>query len=346
MKSSLRNRFRGAFCGALVGEAYGVLAEYQQPLSPRRTVSSSQREIVLQSQQLAQIYAASLIRKGDVDPQDLGEQLVHWRQSAPSLSGNVPRPGEPAIAETLLDEATTAAISRLRAGIPWHQASGTGTTARALPGLARIVPVALFFHENLAVLREKVYQTVVLTHNTLDAWYGALAIAHAIAIALRNELEPERLLPRTLEYLQDEAAPLSARLQDAQALLEAGADLETARLRLPLHQDPAAIIALAFYCFLSTPDDFSLSIRRAVRCGNPASILASLCGGLSGAYNGWTDVPVSWRLRYATEPVALADQLLATWAGAYTVLPVQEAVPLPMAPVAAPGILRPRFKAT
>ncbi len=342
MKYSLRSRFRGALCGALVGESYGVYGQWQLRLGALRAHLHPCWGIAPQGWPLAQIYGLSLIQRGDVDPQDLGERLVAWREVGPvsDVKPSALRPETP-VAQSFLDEVTAATITRLRAGLSWHKAGGTGTAACSLPGLARLVPVALFFHEDLSVLREKVYQTVVVTHNTLDAWYGALAVAHAIALAARGELQPETLLPRTLNYLQDETAALSTQLRQAQQLLEAGASLEAALLALPPTQEPHATIALAFYCFLSTPGDFALSVLRAVRCGEHAATLASLCGGLSGAYNGWTNIPVPWRVHYASEPVALADQLLAAWTGVYA--PLSEVpVSMPVAAVAAPGILRPR----
>ncbi len=359
---SLRNGFRGALCGALVGEAYGLLEHFltQDKSCPpdgvqlggwRRPtgdggMAALQQDLTARSQRLASLYARSLIQRGDVDPQDLGMQLVQWRE-LDAASGLPTASGLPALAapDPWLDAATAAAISRLRAGIPWHKASGTGAAARTLPGIARLVPVALFFHEDLTRLREKVYQATVLTHNTLDAWYAALAVAHAIALALRRELQPATLVTQTLSYLQDETATLSACLRQVDHLLQARASLERALLHLPLEADPAALVALAFYCFLTTPDDFEVAVLRSGRCEAMAATVASLCGSLSGAYNGWTSIPVAWRLSGPAEASALADQLLAAWAGVYRpeTTPTPEEAPAGMSPlVAAPGILRPR----
>ena len=97
-------------------------------------------------------------------------------------------------------------------------------------------------------------------------------------------------------------------------------------------------IALAFYCFLNTPEDLRLSVVRAARCGIAGQLTCALTGALSGAYNGAAAIPVEWRqlslavasrsLAEGQEPsvwgtgselklVELANNLFAVWAGVY-----------------------------
>lgn len=54
-------------------------------------------------------------------------------------------------------------------------------------------------------------------------------------------------------------------------------------------------IALSWYCFVTTPHDFRISVKRAALI-QPATagLLAALTGTFSGAYNGVIGIPRSW----------------------------------------------------
>lgn len=170
-----------------------------------------------------------------------------------------------------------------------------------------------------------------------------------------------------------------------QILLEKGADLETAathlcksatalrerqgegekKLQRESIVNPGNFIpiALAFYCFLNTPEDLRLSVVRAARCGIAGQITCALTGALSGAYNGVAAIPVEWRqvssaelksqqLADGQEPslwrtgsdvkiVELANNLFAVWAGVYKPDAGLDSAALARS-VAAPYVIRPR----
>jgi hypothetical protein len=84
-------------------------------------------------------------------------------------------------------------------------------------------------------------------------------------------------------------------------------------------------IALAWYCFATTPHDFKLSVGRAACLEfNLAWLTTALTATLSGAYNGMTVISHNWRTEIKqSQNWNLENQLLLKlfkfWLGIYTV---------------------------
>jgi ADP-ribosylglycohydrolase len=240
------------------------------------------------------------------------------------------------------------------------------------------LPVAMFFHENKGKLRERLGEVAKVWqyphHGRQDLVIGALAVGYAIARACKEKLDPATLIPETITYLGIDT-PLTILLVEVQKLLEQGASLETALVQLcksveaeikqkdtgkkrEKEMSPLVVraarssliasflpLAIAFYCFLSTPEDLRLAVMRAVRMGIEPPLTCSLVGAMSGTYNSVLAIPVEWGiavgknselgelgsgelkpaslkpLLWDTATVgdirSLADHLLAVWSGVY-----------------------------
>ncbi|MEG3898313.1 MULTISPECIES: ADP-ribosylglycohydrolase family protein [unclassified Microcoleus] len=247
------------------------------------------------------------------------------------------------------------------------------------------LPAAMFFHENKAKLREKIMLAIEVWPNAnKPEWETAiLAVGYAIARSLKQRLDPATAIEQTISYVKTDNA-LTELLLQVQILLEQGADLETATTHLCksatalrekqgegnkksqtksiVNPESFIPIALAFYCFLNTPEDLRLSVVRAARCGIAGQLTCALTGALSGAYNGAAAIPVEWRqlssavesrpLAEGPEPsvwrtgsdakiVELANNLFAVWAGVYNPDAGLDSAALARA-VAAPYVIRPR----
>jgi hypothetical protein len=203
-------------------------------------------------------------------------------------------------------------------------------TAKSSEVAVSTLHLALFFHENQEWLRQSLVQAAAIWQVETHTSAGILAIAIAIAVTLTDTLNPTTLMPHILSGLGTEQTVLTNRLQQVQTLIEAGVDLETTTTQLRRPPDNLGnredasdmAIALAFYCFLYTPEDFRLCVSRAVGSGYQTPITAALTGALAGVYNGINGIPVSWRVAALKLPVfiqrrQLTDQLLAIWLGVY-----------------------------
>ena len=224
------------------------------------------------------------------------------------------------------------------------------------------LPVALFCHEDEKKLRQQLHQVAAICQFPIELKQSILAIGYCLSQALKETLDPSTLIPQIVTYLQPDPAStdLQRQLLQVQVLLECRAGIETAKRQLRAIAPTSSIpIALAFYCFLSTPEDFRLSVLRAVRIAKQPQVTAALTGAMSGVYNSLAGIPAEWRIAVnrpnletswrasgwgvtsASEILQLANRLLMTWSGASDSVLNSTELGVVYA-VAAPEIIRPR----
>jgi hypothetical protein len=261
----------------------------------------------------------------------------------------------------------------------WHQIwqtpqnfmsnNGQGQTSHLLLQqgyLAEIatLPLMLFFHENPCCLRQHLQQFAQLGQSQgLETRVELLALGEAIAYLLKPSLSLQQLIPQMLTQIPPEAQ-LAQQLTQVSSLLQSGASLETVTHCLmsasasTLPQQLNTHLAIAIYCFLSTPTAFSLSVRRAMKIHPESSLTCGITAALSGAHNGLPSLPTPWKLKLrrqvhfdsiaseaakASIPIDRyilnqSAQLFQVWAGLYSPLhPDQN--PLTSLIVAAPWSL-------
>jgi ADP-ribosylglycohydrolase len=173
------------------------------------------------------------------------------------------------------------------------------------------LPFALFYHEDLHLLRQQIHlivaqKTVVQAHPP-EAELGATVVHCAIALAVQNRLQPSQLIPQLLADLQlSQFHPaLAEQLTQVQkSLVGQTAETLTDEILLPFHLRQLSPIPLAFFAFLSTPENFRLSLLRAAQLSSAAAhaCTLTLTGALSGAYNGKSVLPPDWRTALRSTP--------------------------------------------
>lgn len=194
-----------------------------------------------------------------------------------------------------------------------------------LDGWMAVVPIALFFHEDHSRRRhgiEKLGKMRSLCPASIDA---ADAIGYAIARIIRDDLDPSQLIPQTIAYLTDIEADAALRQQLAtgKTLLDRGASLEETRIVFARQKSIQSqsltgmgqAIALGFYCFLSTPGDWRLSVGRSWQLSDSSPLVSFVAGTLSGAYNTLSGIPAEWRMVEMDSLRQAANRLYAAWAG-------------------------------
>ncbi|MGB3204861.1 MAG: ADP-ribosylglycohydrolase family protein [Crinalium sp.] len=207
------------------------------------------------------------------------------------------------------------------------------------------LPVGLFFHENEVTLQQKLTIAASVLMRDCDNSLGVLAVGYAIAQALTEKLHPISLIPQILTYLDDAETPFTQQLSIVQTQLAQGAALEKVVNQLCRNGCHSTTpIALALYCFLSTPQDFRLSLLRALRTNYHPQTTAALTGALSGAYNSLLGIPLGWRIAWnyhnKLEVIQLAESLLAVWSGVYDLSTNYDC---DRVAIAAPRVIQPRL---
>lgn len=217
------------------------------------------------------------------------------------------------------------------------------------------IPVGLFFHENPTRLRQQIKELTTTQIIHPDYQTQAFIVALAIATVLQAQQPPMTLMSLLNGALDAEPMFLRQQLEQVQDLLNEGASLDRALNQLgsaPTNEIEAidTAIAIAGFCFLSTVEDFRLSVLRAVQTSHLVQLTTMLTGALAGAYNGKLGISaieqlstptLSRSLYQQTDTLAgkAARQLWACWSGSYDSDPASNELPNV---VSAPGILRQR----
>ncbi|AFZ11124.1 ADP-ribosylation/Crystallin J1 [Crinalium epipsammum PCC 9333] len=307
MQYSLLNRFRGALLGSVLGEMKGSQGQDQNrlELSPVR---------------LSEEIATNI---------EINLQLP-WNDIAVSCAQSLIRCGRLDLKDLVRHNYYL---------LPENMSVSCSEAAIAT------LPVGLFFHEHEVTLQQKLTIAASTLMPDCGNSLGVLAVGYAIAQALTEKLHPLSLIPQILTYLDDVQTPFTQQLSIVQTELTHGAGLEKVVNQLCRNSNHSTTpIALAFYCFLSTPQDFRLSLLRALRTNYHPQTTAALTGALSGAYNSLLGIPLGWRIacdrNNKLEVIQLAERLLAVWSGVYDTSTTYDS---DQVAIAAPRVIQPRL---
>ncbi len=205
-----------------------------------------------------------------------------------------------------------------------------------------ILPITIFFHDHPYGLREELES---LWAPPLPPLEDALIWGEAIALALREKLDMRRFITQVLKFYRTDSSPLPDQLRQIEIFLKQATPLTQVVSQLSRQgMKSQTAIALAIYCFASTPEDFHLSVLRATQTGAIASLTTPLTAALSGAYNSFQGIPIAWRLTFEKEEMGRqcydsASHLFTRWAGVY---PTSEHLLSPSVAVASVRVMQPR----
>jgi ADP-ribosylglycohydrolase len=191
------------------------------------------------------------------------------------------------------------------------------------------LPLILFFHENPVKMRHNLLQAVDMWQKDLVVRDGVLAVGYAISQCLREKLTRATLIPQTVAFIGETETRLPQLLLKVNSLLQEGSGLERLQAELSKEEKLSNTIATAFYCFLSSLEDFRLTVLRATQKSSYSKTLGAITGALSGAHNSIVGIPVTWQLTISQAELAecniadflemlkLTDALAAVWSGVY-----------------------------
>lgn len=300
---SLLNRFQGAWLGTAIGKA---LSENIQKSNWHKIINHQPSEGVLAGEKIAQILSHAKKH----------EQL-DWNEIALNLK--------------------------------LQQCS-----CRSEEILCSILPLVLFAHDNLSWFEKQLQQLPLLNQNCSETKESILFWSNAIALILREKLNFTEGLDSIILDVGEQVS-WSRQLNQAIILSSQGKSLQEVveELHQEVQVDPIQTvvsplvrhkaIALAWYCFQSSPENFDLCIRRAMNTGIYYSTVVVLTGALAGAYNGMTGIPLNWRLASQNNLIyprleQQSQHLFAAWSGMYQ--PKTNALTTSI--VAAAGVIQPR----
>ena len=200
------------------------------------------------------------------------------------------------------------------------------------------LPLALFFHENPIKLRHYLLELSRIWRDDLIVRDSILAISYAVVRSLTEQLTRLTLIPELVSFIGETKTHLPQKLLKVNASLEQGSSLQRLKNELGNEKTLSNLVAIGFYCFLATLEDFRLSIQLSQqnREYSPTSaIIGAIAGALSGAYNSTAGIPIPTLVesQKSAQPMPndfsrmlkSADGLLATWSGLYELKPPKNA---------------------
>jgi poly(ADP-ribose) glycohydrolase ARH3 len=284
----LRGKFIGALVGTAVGDAVGAGFEGRRAAEAEAIEwAADRRELLAYTDDTHMMIgmAESLVQKEGFDGEHMAYVFIRNFELEPWRGYG---PGPPSI------------FRMIRAGEAWDKAAeklyhgGSYGNGSAM----RIAPIAVFYHDDLVMLREVAYRSSRITHSHELGKEGAALQAYAVALAV--ELEPgkafssQEFLSRLGELVQHEA--YKQKLVSIGMLLS-GADEAKVVADLGNGVEAFNSVPTALYSFLSHPDSLKEAIVFAVSLGGDTDTIAAMTGAIAGAYLGVDAVPSKWRLK-------------------------------------------------
>ena len=177
---------------------------------------------------------------------------------------------------------TNRALTRLRTGLPWTQSGIEGSEGNGTA--MRVAPLGLLFRTNLQAAAEMAAIDAEITHRSVEARYGSIAIAVAVALLVQGTVAKEDVVLKVLEWVGE--SKLQKQLQRAQFFL--GAPRESLLKRLiELGTSPHVVrtVPAALYAFAAT-NSFAEAVELAIRAGGDTDTTGAITGALAGTWYG------------------------------------------------------------
>jgi ADP-ribosylglycohydrolase len=294
----MEDRFVGSLIGQCLGDALGFVVEGYPAAECRGYVEDYLRAgragalgrapfafgQYTDDSQLARELLQSFVARGRFEPADYARRLA-----AIFAEGRIVGRGR----------TTEAAALRLAAGVAWQEA-GTPAPNAGNGSAMRAGPVGLMFHDDEAALARAAHDQGRMTHADPRCSAGAVAIAGAVARALRGEAAtPAELAALAGRYDASVAAEIG-RLdfwlalppeQAAPGIARAGLQPGFSDLWDGISPFVTSSVVWSLYAFLRSPADYWETICTAIAVGGDVDTTAAMAGAISGAYNGLAAVP-------------------------------------------------------
>lgn len=224
---------------------------------------------------MAKLVAESLVANRGFRPADVAQRYLQWYKSGDHRG---------------MGKTTKEALAKLDRGVPW---AASGIVASEGNGTAmRAIPIGCFFRNRPNLLAEACGKDAGITHLSLEAISGSLAIANAAAhLSMRRYSLAE--LPRVIMGQLPESSRIREKLQTLVDAIDRNQSVSDFLLANGtgahvVQTVPAAIGALV----LTT--SFKDAVEASIRAGGDTDTTAAIAGGLAGIWYGREGIPTGY----------------------------------------------------
>jgi len=282
----LRSKYLGGMVGSALGDAIGQLAfHHRERDGLLAAVEQAEQLLYTDDTAMAIGLAQSILEKGGIDPQHLGDTFSRnfyrepWRGYAA---------GPPAIFASV----RLGGMSYVEAARNLFGGAGSWGNGAAM----RIVPVGLAYHGS-GFLYQAAVASAEVTHAHPVGKDGAAALAWAIAEAVRldpeHDFHAETFLQGLVAFARTEE--IRQKLKQVGELIPARVPPQVAASRLGQSVAVTESLPFALYCFLLHPKSYPDCLLCAVTHGGDRDTLGAMAGAVSGAYLGKEAIPEAWQ---------------------------------------------------
>jgi poly(ADP-ribose) glycohydrolase ARH3 len=279
-------KYLGGMVGSAVGDAIGELAFRY----------TNREDLCIQVDRLKELrytddtamsigLAESILKKGHLDQQDLGETFKSNYQKEP-WRGYASGP------PTIFSMVQRLGITYAEAARSLFGGAGSFGNGAAM----RVVPAGLFFRES-PDLYVKACTSASVTHAHPLGMDGAAVQARAVSLALNLDPEDAFPLEAVIHTLVDFArtSEMKEKLVLLKKLICSDETPSEAARKLGRTVAMHESLPFALYSFLRHPKSFEDCLFCATLHGGDRDTLGAMACGISGAYLGIGSIPRSWR---------------------------------------------------
>ena len=284
--TDIKAKYLGGMVGSALGDAIGELA-FRYPKKESLYIQLDRLEEFRYTDDSAMSIglAESIIKKGCLDQQDLGETFRYNYEREP-WRGYASGP------PTIFSMVEQLSITYADAARNLFGGAGSLGNGAAM----RIVPVGLFFN-NSPDLYGKACMSASVTHAHPVGMDGAAVQARAVSLAVK--LDPGEGFPRKvfIDTLIDFAITpeMEEKMELVQELLSSDTTPSFAAEQLGRTVDVHKSLPFALYSFLRHTKSYEDCLFCATLNGGDRDTLGAMACAISGAYLGIESIPKSWR---------------------------------------------------
>ncbi len=293
------DRAKGILFGLAIGDALGFPTEFMTLSSIKKKYGKSgitdlaeNPALYTDDTQMSIALAEALVRTGKRDLESVmaavREEFITWRHSPE----NNRAPGN-----TCLQ-----GVSNMEHGVHWSE-SGV-PDSKGCGAAMRVAPIGYFYQDNPVRLKEIARATAICTHGHRTSTAASAGAAFLVKLALDGIL-PENMIPKLLDFTSGMSKEFDHAIKKVEECLD-WIDEEKALAYLGEGWVAEEAVALALFCFLRHSESFEETVIRGANTNGDSDSIASIAGGISGAYLGFEAIPDRW-VKQIEKSAYLAD---------------------------------------
>ena len=285
-KPNLEAKYLGAMIGSALGDAIGELAfHYPERNRLSNAVEGAAELRYTDDTAMAIGLATSLVNKGYLDGQDLGETFRRNFEQEPWRGYATGPP-------TIFTMVRSLGITYVKAAQSLFGGSGSFGNGAAM----RIAPLGVFFHDS-PELYDQACGSAEVTHSHPVGKDGAAVQAQAVAQAVKLDRQKEFLLQVFVSNLIDfsRTNEIREKMKLLEELLNQNVAPPLAAKQLGQSVAVQESMPFAIYSFVRYPRSFEDCLDCAIMHGGDRDTLGAMAGAISGTYLGVEAIPSRWR---------------------------------------------------